>query len=584
LSRARASALERGCAQIAYLFHGAFFRRLRAPAALAREVDRQHARYRASPPAGLGELRYRLRRDGFSEALLAECFARYPAPAGADALAAARRVVGGGIVELTDPAARRQALALAALARAIAGERVHLLTATDAAAKSLAEAIAPAFASLGIQVGCLTREQRGPARRELHASAVLCAAHREMALDYVREGVRSGERRSALRSRLERLSARDGLAPLGDLQTALIEDAELVLLDDAQVPIVVTAPSDPSHERLMYEQALELARTLAADADYTLEEDAIRLTASASRRLERLVAPLGGVWSARNRREELVGWALEALHFFERGVDYRVEGGRVVFPPPAPGADEPGPDELELRKLVEVKEGCRLSSRPDVLARLSVPAFFGRYATLAGVCADATGLEQDFWTLYSLKTSRAGPLPKPLVPACRVFLTAAAKRAALAERAHQGGAAFAVRSRAEAQALQEALKGTEAPIIALPALELPPGQRAAAELVAAELPLAARHLAQATHACGAQSCSLLLSLEDEAFARGMPAAWTALARRAARNGAELPPRWAQWIARHAQRALERSQRMVRQELKARDRLMEDLLAVSGRGE
>jgi hypothetical protein len=167
-----------------------------------------------------------------------------------------------------------------------------------------------------------------------------------------------------------------------------------------------------------------------------------------------------------------------------------------------------------------------------------------------------------------------------------VFLTAAAKRAALLERARQGGALFAVRSRAEAQALQEVLKTAqiEATLIALPALQPPAQQAGPAELVVAELPLAARHVAHAAQAHLAHSVSLLLSLEDEAVARALGHAWAAAARLAAQGRDELPPRWAGWIARRAQRALERSQRMVRQELKARDRLLEDLLAVSGPGE
>ena len=577
--RARESALERGLGRLGYLLHNAFRRRLRARPPVLPQV-------RSPAQTAIPGLRYRLRRDGFSAPLIAECFALYGTPVPDDALAAARRLLEGGIVELADAAARRHALALAALARAIAGERVHLLTAGEATAQSLAEWLTPVFAPLGIKVGCLTREARGPTRRELYASPLLCAAHREIALDYLREGVRFGERRGALRARLERVGARGAPAPLGELQSALVADAELVLLDDAQAPIVITAQLDASRERLMYEQALELARTLAPETDFTVEEAAIRLTPSASLRLERLVAPLGGLWSARSRREELVALALEALHFVQQGSDYRVEGGRVVFPPPAPDAEEPGPDELELRKLVEVKEGARLSSRPDVLARLSVPAFFARYSSLAGVCADASGLEAEFWTLYSLKTSRAGSPPASLMPACRVFLTAAAKRAALLERARQGGALFAVRSRAEAQALQEVLKTAqiEATLIALPGLQPPAQQAGPAELVVAELPLAARHVAHAAQAHLAHSVSLLLSLEDEAVARALGHAWAAAARLAAQGRDELPPRWAGWIARRAQRALERSQRMVRRELKARDRLLEDLLAVSGPGE
>ena len=572
LMAGRASALDRAWGEIGYLVHAAFARRLREPAPLAAP--------RAGTSEDLRKLRYRLRRDGFVAPLVDECFALYPPAVPQAALAAARRLIGGGIVELADPAARRHALALAALTRAIAGEPVHLLTAADAAAKSLAEWLSPLFAPLGLTVACLTREERGPARRERYASAVLCAPHREVGIDYLRQRLQRGERGGTLRGRLEALSSGAPL-PTGELATALIEDAELVMLDDAQAPLLIAAPSDHPRERLVYEQALELARTLEPEADYSSGEGEIRLTTSASRRLERLVSPLGGLWSARGRREELVSWALEALHFLKRGVDYRVENDRVIFPPAQPGAEEPGPDELEVRKLVEVKEGCRLSARADVLARLSVPAFLSRYRTLAGVCADARGLEPEFWRLYSLKTSRAGPAAAPVVSPPRLFLTGAAKRAALLERARAGGVVFAVRSRAAAQDLAEMLKSAEleAPIIALPVLQAP--RSAGGELIVAELPLAARHVTQAARVMGASSASLLVSLEDEAVLQGVSLGWRAFAGAWARGRDELPRRLAGWLIGRAQRVHEQTQRVVRQELKTRDRLMEDLLAVSG---
>src|SRR6185436_18948299 len=103
--------------------------------------------------------------------------------------------------------------------------------------------------------------------------------HRELALDYLRESMQSGAR-EGLRAKLARLSGDSPM--LAELQCALVEDAELVMLDDAQAPIVIAAPSDQSRERLMYEQALELARTLTPEADFTHEGDAIRLTQPAA--------------------------------------------------------------------------------------------------------------------------------------------------------------------------------------------------------------------------------------------------------------------------------------------------------------
>jgi hypothetical protein len=114
----------------------------------------------------------------------------------------------------------------------------------------------------------------------------------------------------------------------------------------------------------------------------------------------------------------------------------------------------------------------------------------------------------------------------------------------------------------------------------LPVLQAQAGVQEGLELLVAELPLARRHIAQACRAYRASSCTLLLSLEDDAV--GGRFGW--IARLRAGPSGELSPRWSRWIAGGAQRAAERAQRLARQDLGARDRVLDDLLAVSGRGE
>ena len=424
-----------------------------------------------------------------------------------------------------------------------------------------------------------------------YAGAIVCGAHREIAHDYLRDGSHAGRGQNALRSKLDQLAVAPhaSLLPNG-LRCALVDDADVVMLDDAQAPLVLAVEADQSRERLMYEQAIELARTLVPDADFTLAEEGVRLAPPAAQRLESLVAPLGGIWSARQRREELIGAAVEALHCVERDVDYRVEGGRVLFPPPPDGA-EPAPEEAEFRKLVEVKEGCRLSARREVVARLSLPRFFGRYQALAGACADASGLEGEFWALYSLKTARAGLRPEPVGAAPRVFVTATAKRAAVVDAVRASASAgravlVALRTPAEAQRVHGELTraGVEAPITLFPVLDAAAlaGAPKPLTLLIAELPDAHRHVARVYRASGASACEMLLSLEDEAVGPRLPL--SGAARLAARDSGELPAGVARWVVAAAQRATERACRSLRSEIAARERSLDDLLAFSGQRE
>lgn len=555
---------------------------------LARKVERSPA-LPAMPPQPVAELRYRLRRDGLQPALLAHCFALHDAPPASHVLDAAHRLVRGGVVELSAAEERQQALILAALAHALHGDGVHLLAPTDGAAKALHARMHGPFAAHGLRVGLIAAGMPAAARRGAYDAEIVCGTHREIAQDYLRDRLLEGERRGALASHVQRLSAAGEkvLMPHG-LQCALVDDADAVMLDDALAPAAIATEIDQSRERLLYEQAIELARALTRDQDFTVEDGAVRLTEPAARLLERLVTPLGGVWSARQRREELVGLALEALHLLKRDVDYQVANGRVQFPERKKDGEDAADADEEVQKLVEVKEGCRLSARRELLARLPMPRFFARYRHLAGICQDARGLEAEFWSFYSLKTWLAGERASAPPPAVRVFASSESCNAALAALLREHAAArravvLAARSAREAQALQVFLKGeglgegiTLAELSALRGLRQPRQAR----LVVAGLPDARRHVEQARRACGSASCEILFSLDEEAVAPRLGisrllCAWF---------DGELAPRAAALVARRALRAAERASSAVRLDQHAREQMLDDLLAFSGQRE
>jgi hypothetical protein len=470
-------------------------------------------------------LRYALRRDGFNEALVARAIgfasARLAQGCAPHVLGAAGVLARGGIAQLADPTERRQALTLAALARALHGTPVHWLTSAPAKALAATEALRAPLAELG-----------------LPADAVRCAPLREVAFDYLRDRLQLGAHARPLRGAIERLA---GDAPaaarlkLAGLHCALVEDADQLMLDDVMTPLVMTAESDLSGERMVYEQAAELAGALAAGSDFETADGGVRLTPEGSRRLAQLCVLLGPLWSSRARREELVCAALAAQHL-----------GR-----------DPG-------------------RRSDVLLRMTVARFLGRYLHLAGVCADARGIEDDFWRLYGLRTVRAGPAPLTFDCPVRVFRTSAQRRAAVSSIKVSAPVLVALRTKEEAAAMQGI------------AVTLYPAQRNAQppagpppHLVFAELHDSRRHLAQARDAYGAVSSQMLLALEDKEVDKAV-GALTKIALRLERFDNELPPAVARRVAAAAQAGAERAQSGLRRELVARERQFDDLLAFSGR--
>src|SRR5262245_24707834 len=163
------SVVDRAVATLGFHLQQVFARKLSDPPAPA-----------PAAPAALADLRYRVRRDGLRPALLAECFAAHysgaPAP---HVLAAAHRLVAGGLVELAEARERHEALALAALAHALHGDNVHIIVASDAAAKALSESLRAPLAATGLRIGLVGRAMQAAARRDAYACDVVCGTHRE---------------------------------------------------------------------------------------------------------------------------------------------------------------------------------------------------------------------------------------------------------------------------------------------------------------------------------------------------------------------------------------------------------------------
>ncbi len=619
-AQTRESFADRLIGSVGFRLHTLIARGPHDPSLLVGEVRQHVARFASGPLAPrVPDLRYQLRRRGLHAAVVPEVLAMYAAARGAlpapEVLGAARARLQRQVVDLADPVLQRQSAAFAAAAFALSGIPVHVIAASDASARRSAQAMQEPMAALGLSVGCVAAAMELMARREAYRADVVCVGYREIGNDYLRDRMMLGGRRRRIHSALERIA---GDAPPDDrlwlrgLQCAVVEDADLVLIDDARVPLMISAESDHSQERLLYEQAIELARALGEEADFFSDEEGVQLTATGSGRLARLIQPLGGLWGAQHRREELICEALTVLHYLTRDRDYQIVGGRVLYPAPDPEHQgDVTPADSTLQRLIEVKEGLKLAGKRDVLGRVSVPRFFQRYLYLCGVCSNAGGLEGEFWTMYRLKAERAAPPALPPSFGARVFATREHMQRAL-ERAIDEAAGqplvVAVRTQSAAKALMAALTNAglrpgllrgaddEQERAVLAAVHSPcaltvalsPAERSVAlegppvlHLIVVEPPDSLRQLARMERAYAARNCDVWLSLGDEAVSNQLDLPGQAVAAMIDEGKGELSSGRSTWLARRIQRRVEQAHAALRRDVMMTDQYLGDLLAYSG---
>ncbi len=438
--------------------------------------------------AALHQLRARLGANGFGQAeLLAQGLGCVAAAArlslGCDPfdaqLLAARALLAGKLTEMATGEGKTLAAALAAALGALAGTPVHVLTVNDYLVARDAAQLTPLYARLGLGVGQVLAGHTEAQRRAAYGADICYATAREVAFDYLRDSLRDSLRdplgqhdANPLR---QRSAAPAAAAPvLRGLCMAIVDEADSLLIDEATLPLILAeaaadAVVDATQRAALY-QAWQLARALREGTHFSLDPGARQVLwlPGADAHIEQLAAGLGGEWLNRRHRRDLLGQALTALHLLHNETDYLVRDGAVQLLDAATGRSAPGRQwQRGLHRLVELKEGCRLSPEAATRAQTSVQAFFGRYLLLAGMSGTLRECRAELRAFYGREVRRV-PLRRPLrrtllVP--RLFASSAQRQAALVQRAAvlhaQGrpvllGTASVAASRALAAALRAA--------------------------------------------------------------------------------------------------------------------------------
>jgi preprotein translocase subunit SecA len=281
------------------------------------------------------------------------------------------------------------------------------------------------------------------ARRAAYACDITYCTAKELVFDYLRDGL-AGPRLSPLEQSAAALTALAEPARrqplLRELDMAIIDEADSILIDEARVPLVLSrAGPDAAHERLR--AAWVLAGALEHGTDFVTDEMArgAHLTACGRAKLE-AADTARDLWLTRSHREETVVLALTARHLLHEGRDYVVHDGRVAIVDATTGRKALGRAWSQgLQQLVELKAGCALSPLLSTVAQITYQRFFPRYRTLAGMSGTLREARRELACVYRVRVSRV-PLRVPgrrVAHVPRVFADTDAMWRAAAEFAAQ---------------------------------------------------------------------------------------------------------------------------------------------------
>ena len=384
-------------------------------------------------------------------------------------LAAVSGIERGWLVEMATGEGKSLVAALASVLAGWRGRGCHVLTVNDYLAKRDADHARPLLEACGLTVRHIEQEMQPRDRAHAYSADVTYCTNKEVAADFLRDRLAMGRRRGltdALLERVRRPGHQHRLVMRG-LETAIVDEADSILIDEAVTPLILSAEDDSAEQIDAFAKATDAAQHLTEGAHYRVQHRYrdLHLTAAGRRRIAELTADFGELFQSARLREEYLSQALSAKHLFHRDQHYILDDGKVVIVDESTGRLMPDRTwRAGLHQAVEAKEGLQITAPKMTLARVSFQRFFRCYRRLSGMTGTGWEVRHELWRTYRLRTARV-PTHRPCIrkqQSWRLLPEQPGKLDAVIEqvkRAHQRGQPVLVgtRSVAASEALSQRL-------------------------------------------------------------------------------------------------------------------------------
>lgn len=347
-------------------------------------------------------------------------------------------------VEMATGEGKTLVTAMAAALQASEGWPVHVITANDYLALRDLEKGSALFDRLGLSYAGIDPEAPPADRAGLYAADIVYASSKEIAFDHLRDRIAFGQTTGLGLRLTEALGT--GQAPvMRGLWSAIVDEADSVMIDEARTPLVISTPGRPAAEGDMAdiaEQAIALASSLQPGHDLWLApgtEQPVTLTTQGLAAVLASAAEMPGVWQGQRRARELAERALFALHILKRDVHYiRTPEDKVEIVDENTGRVMPDRTWSDgLHQMVEIKEGLAPSEDRQIIGRLTFQRFLRRYKRLSGLSGTLFEARRELKETYDMTVMQV-PTHRPsrrLAGPVHILPEKAAKWQALAESA-----------------------------------------------------------------------------------------------------------------------------------------------------
>ena len=307
---------------------------------------------------------------------------------------------------------------------ALTGKGAHLVTVNDYLARRDAEWMGKIFNHLGLSVGVIQNSLSDVERKKIYQCDIVYATNNELGFDYLRDN---------MKFRLDDYVQRD-------LNYAIVDEVDSILIDEARTPLIISGSSDESSK--LYVDANKSIYNLVKDKDYELDEKtrSVQLTESGNDKIESFFG-INNLYSLDQiKLLHHVTQALKAHALFKKDVQYVVKDDQVLIVDEFTGRILPGRRYSDgLHQAIEAKEGVKIERESQTLASITLQNYFRLYKRLAGMTGTAITEAEEFHKIYRLDVISI-PTNKPMIREDKsdlIFLSKNSKYKAIVEDVKQ---------------------------------------------------------------------------------------------------------------------------------------------------
>lgn len=307
----------------------------------------------------------------------------------------------GTVIEMKTGEGKTFIAPLASYLQSISRKQTHVVTVNEYLAHRDASLLAPAYVSLGLSVGVslnmLTTEQKIQA----YSTDVVYVTNSELGFDFLKD----------------RLAKAKDLIMQKEHSFAIVDEADLVFIDEARTPVVLTGAKNA--DKRLYLLVKELTSEMEPTPDgegfgghFDIDIDAkeVYLTpegiAYAEAWLERkgMLAENDTLYSGKNIQilTHLIVM-LRGCYAYHKDIDYLVNGDVIEIIDTNTGRVQPNRRWGEgLHQSIEAKEGVSLKPESIILNQITYQNLFSKYEKLSGMTGTAMTDTEEFQDIYGL--------------------------------------------------------------------------------------------------------------------------------------------------------------------------------------